>query len=333
MRDKLTKKDVGFAQIKNEIICSTFLSWKAKGIYAYLYSKPDDWDFSADRIRLEGIGDRKTILNGLKELEEYGLLERKRLGNGRVEYHITYEPKVLKTDYGSEEPKSENATVAFRHGGKNGLISNKEFITNKESLTNKEVSPEIEPEYEEIEDRIPTTSPTRKFLNQRREESGRPPIQPRKMTTNQEINFNVLKLLTHYRERVQEEHRELHILEKRDDSRNKKIAKLLRSCYEFFSFDDEKIKEMIEWWIEGNGEWCNYRPENCFMTTTCEDFMNREQKEANKKEKEDHKGKWKCEYGHWHEKGQECGHGLQRQMEARSSQFANQLGEKFKINK
>ncbi|NCU32532.1 MAG: hypothetical protein EOM23_06290 [Candidatus Moranbacteria bacterium] len=67
------------------------------------------------------------------------------------------------------------------------------------------------------------------------------------------------------------------------------------------------------------------------MTTTCEDFMNREQKEAREKSKDEHKGQWKCEYGHWHKKGQECGHGLQKAMEARSSQFANQLGEKFKI--
>jgi len=138
MKEKLSKKDVGFAQIKNEILSSTFLTWKAKGIYAYLYSKPDDWDFSADRICLEGIGDRKTILNGLKELEEFGVLERKRLGDGRVEYHITYEPTVPKTDCGDEEPKSGNATVAFGHGGKNGLISNKDLITNKEFITNKE---------------------------------------------------------------------------------------------------------------------------------------------------------------------------------------------------
>lgn len=331
MKEKLTKKDVGFAQIKNDILHSKEISWKAKGIYAYLYSKPNDWDFSADRICLDGIGDRKTILSGLKELEDYGVLERKRLGSGRVEYHITYEHKVLKTDCGDEDPKSENATVAFRHSGKNGLVSNKELNTNTDSLTNKEESPDLE--YEEVEEKIPTQSPTRKFLNERRDEIGKPPIKPKKMTTNQEINFSVLKLLTYYRERVQEEHRELHILEKRDDSRNKKIAKLLKSCYEFFSYDDEKIKEMIEWWIEGAGEWCNYRPENCFMTTSCEDFMNREQKEIREKEKEDHKGKWQCEYGHWHEKGQECGHGLQRQMEERSSKFAGELSDKFKIKK
>lgn len=42
-------------------------------------------------------------------------------------------------------------------------------------------------------------------------------------------------------------------------------------------------------------------------------------------------GKWKCEYGYWHEKNQECGHGLQRQMEKKSSQFADQLKNKFKI--
>ena len=182
-------------------------------------------------------------------------------------------------------------------------------------------------QYEEVDEKISTASPSRKFTNQRRAETGRPPIAPRKMSSQQEINFEVLKLLTHFRERVREEHRELHILEKRDEARNKKIAKLLKGCYEFFSYDEYKIKDMIEWWIEGAGEWCQYRPENCFMTTACEDFMNKDVK----KDKDDNKGKWKCEYGHWHTKGQECGHGLLRQMEARSSQFASKLGEKFKV--
>lgn len=189
-------------------------------------------------------------------------------------------------------------------------------------------SPEFK--YEESEEKISTLNPKRKFLNERRAETGRPPMVSRKMSTSQEINFEVLKLLTHFRDRVQSEHRELNILVKRDEARNKKIAKLLKSCYEFFSYDEQKIKDMIEWWIEGAGEWCQYRPENCFMTTSCEDFMNKDIK----KEKEDNKGKWKCEYGHWHERGQECGHALAKTYKMdQTSSYAKNLSEKFKIKK
>ncbi len=40
MKEKLKKQDVGFAQVKNDVLGDPSLSWKAKGIYAYLYGNP-----------------------------------------------------------------------------------------------------------------------------------------------------------------------------------------------------------------------------------------------------------------------------------------------------
>lgn len=53
---KTQKAETGFAQIKNEILEDKNLSWKAKGIYAYMFSKPNDWDFSEARIARAGMG-------------------------------------------------------------------------------------------------------------------------------------------------------------------------------------------------------------------------------------------------------------------------------------
>jgi hypothetical protein len=43
------------------------------------------------------------------------------------------------------------------------------------------------------------------------------------------------------------------------------------------------------------------------------------------------KGMWKCDYGHMHKKGEECGHAQERIYQ--NSQFSTQLSDKFKIKK
>lgn len=43
------------------------------------------------------------------------------------------------------------------------------------------------------------------------------------------------------------------------------------------------------------------------------------------------KGMWKCEYGHMHKRGEECGHGLERRYS--SSPFSQTLKDKFQVKK
>jgi len=79
------------------------LSLKAKGIWAYMKSKPSNWDFSAKRIATESKDETKSVQRGMKELEECGYLSKKKLGNGRVHYtlvpesYIGVEPRVDKS--------------------------------------------------------------------------------------------------------------------------------------------------------------------------------------------------------------------------------------------
>ena len=50
---KLQKVKINFTQVSNEILNNKNISAKAKGIYAYLFSKPDDWSFAYNRIASE----------------------------------------------------------------------------------------------------------------------------------------------------------------------------------------------------------------------------------------------------------------------------------------
>lgn len=55
----------------NEILNDPRLSFKAKGLYGYIQSKPDGWEFSADKILTQTKDGRDGINAGLNELEKY----------------------------------------------------------------------------------------------------------------------------------------------------------------------------------------------------------------------------------------------------------------------
>lgn len=75
------------------------LSWKAKGLLAYLLAKPDNWQIRRDDLIIRAADGKDSISSGLKELEEFGYLERKpiRQGGKFCGYEsIIYERPVVK---------------------------------------------------------------------------------------------------------------------------------------------------------------------------------------------------------------------------------------------
>lgn len=138
------KKDkIPFTQVANGVLQDSQLSAKAKGLYAYLYSKPDGWDFALDRIVLEMADGRDSIYSGILELENNGYLSRKKQSDGRTVYFIHFPPMFIGSypttpnrQQGSK-PVAENPQQALEAScgksqrGKIRSISNKEFIVIK----------------------------------------------------------------------------------------------------------------------------------------------------------------------------------------------------------
>lgn len=90
----MIKQQVPFTQVPNELLYNPNISFKAKGLWAYMNAKPDGWNFSADRIALETKEERKSILAGLKELAEHGYITAKKRSDGRIEYTLHWESTV-----------------------------------------------------------------------------------------------------------------------------------------------------------------------------------------------------------------------------------------------
>lgn len=78
---KLKKFTAGYTVTPNEIINNENLSLKAVGLWSYINSKPDGWNFSAKGIASQVKDGVRAIGSGLRELEAEGYLERRNVHN------------------------------------------------------------------------------------------------------------------------------------------------------------------------------------------------------------------------------------------------------------
>lgn len=85
------RKRTNFTIVSNQIVNDDSLSLKSKGIYLYLCSKPDGWDFYIPEIAKWCTDGIKSVRSGLKELEEAGYLFRHRLNGNGGKFEYDYE--------------------------------------------------------------------------------------------------------------------------------------------------------------------------------------------------------------------------------------------------
>ncbi len=65
-----------YTVINRDGLRNKILSFKARGIWAYMLSFPNDWEFNLQHIINENPEGRTAITSGMKELQEHGLLLR-----------------------------------------------------------------------------------------------------------------------------------------------------------------------------------------------------------------------------------------------------------------
>ena len=90
-----------FTTVDNAVLNDTKLSWKAKGLFVYLWSQADEWDFYETEVVKHSTDGLSSLKSGLKELEEQGYLKRERQRDDKG--HFKENNWIL-----SENPISEN---------------------------------------------------------------------------------------------------------------------------------------------------------------------------------------------------------------------------------
>ncbi len=134
---KLKKIMVGYARVPNTLLNDEAISLKAKGLFAYIESKPDDWDFSVERIARALKEGTSAVGDGIKELEKSGYLIRQRYqdehGHWLVQYVLTDQVLPL------ENPTLENPIAGKPINIKKKVSTNKVISNNKDISTNVDI--------------------------------------------------------------------------------------------------------------------------------------------------------------------------------------------------
>lgn len=141
MKNYLRKGDeIPFTQVANSVLNDKNITLQAKGLFAYIYSKPDGWDFSSERIARDCKNGIRAVKNILNELEEAGYLKRQRRKTGKMMYVISHN----KSYQNAEMPQCGNSTEEKCHSAETAQISNKENYNNKELNSNTDLATSTE---------------------------------------------------------------------------------------------------------------------------------------------------------------------------------------------
>lgn len=113
----------GFTTVDNTVLNDSTISLKAKGLFVYLWSQSDNWNFYEKEVVKHSTDGISGLRSGIKELESHGYLLRKReRKSGQVKASIwilqdspklenlnQVKPTLEKPKY--EKPKCENRTL------------------------------------------------------------------------------------------------------------------------------------------------------------------------------------------------------------------------------
>lgn len=106
------KRNSKFSILSNEMLDDTNMTFKARGLLAYMLSKPDDWKFYvSELVKHSSKEGEKAIRSALREIESAGYLERHRDRDDTGKF--TGQDFIL-----SDEPHSPNRHADMRRDGK-----------------------------------------------------------------------------------------------------------------------------------------------------------------------------------------------------------------------
>ena len=115
--------------VDQQLARDSSLSWKARGIFLYLWSQSEEWDFNELEVLRHATDGRDSFRTGVKELEEHGYLERERNRNGKGQ--VSSSKWVL-----HEKPMFENPMQDGAMQENGTQRSHQKKITSKEDLIN-----------------------------------------------------------------------------------------------------------------------------------------------------------------------------------------------------
>lgn len=130
MSNRVTKEVGNFSMIPNELLNSATVSLGAKGLYAFMYGKPANWNFTIRSMAKQLKEGETAVGTALVELKNTGWVSYTKHQDGTGVYHLAW------TQLAEQTPKPENPNLGepnqgFTKKGKPQRINKKEPLVRK----------------------------------------------------------------------------------------------------------------------------------------------------------------------------------------------------------
>jgi|GEM_PF-2494406 len=93
-KSRIKKRKSNFTQIANSFLRDKRLSFKAKGLFAYMFSHDESWNFTLNSISKQQEEGVDSIRSAMNELKAYGYVVYKKYSNGTGIYYLDDEPHL-----------------------------------------------------------------------------------------------------------------------------------------------------------------------------------------------------------------------------------------------
>lgn len=125
---RVQKRDSGYTILDPFFLSDERLTWKAKGLLAYLLSKPSNWRvYIADLVKRSKDG-RDAVYSAIKELETCGYVERRQTRDESKKITgmetVVYERPIIDDNPGPDLPRPEKPYTAEPHTDKPTQVIN-----------------------------------------------------------------------------------------------------------------------------------------------------------------------------------------------------------------
>ncbi|MCR6794712.1 DnaD domain protein [Bacillus paranthracis] len=127
------EKNRNYSVINNTGLRDERLSWKAKGILAYILTLPDDWVFYREELATHAKDGIDSLKSGMKELKEYGYVKRTPIRNDKNKI-VSWETVIHEVP--QEEPLADFPPVEIPPVG-NPPVENPLLLNTNIPSTNK----------------------------------------------------------------------------------------------------------------------------------------------------------------------------------------------------
>ena len=94
MSNTIRKKERDFVQVSNSFLRDNRISFKAKGLFCYMFSMDDNWNFTIRSIATQQKDGQASIISSMDELKEFGYITYTKHANGKGTYFLDDEPNV-----------------------------------------------------------------------------------------------------------------------------------------------------------------------------------------------------------------------------------------------